>query len=171
MMRWLARTVRPTALDADERGSMAIETAIVAPVLLCMALGGFEVSSMVARQTELQSAAAEAAAVVRAVSPETAAERRTVRNIVATSICGNDTPDTSGDAATCGASNQTSVTVTPLVRCGTATSYVASGTDCGAQATYKFIRVDLADRYDPIWTKWGITNGFNYNMSRTVQVG
>ena len=76
MIRALALLVR------DDRGSMAIETAFVAPVLLLLSLGGFEVSQMVAGQTELQSAAAEAAAVVRAVAPETTGERNTVRSII-----------------------------------------------------------------------------------------
>lgn len=168
MMRRFARIVR---ISRDENGSMAIETAFIAPVLLILALGGFEVSTMVARQTELQTAAAEAASVVRAIAPETAEERTTVRDIVATSICGNDTPESSGDAAVCGENNATTVRVTPLTRCGTADDYVADGTSCGSDAEYKFIRVDLADTYDPIWTKWGISSGFNYNMSRTVQVG
>ena len=54
-------------LRRDATGAMAIETAIVAPVLVLMAFGSFQVSSMVARQTELQSAAAEAAAPTAAV--------------------------------------------------------------------------------------------------------
>ena len=46
----------------DTRGAMLIETAIVAPVLVLMSLGAFQVSTMVARQSELQSAVAEASA-------------------------------------------------------------------------------------------------------------
>lgn len=47
-------------LAADQTASMAIETALVTPVLVVMTLGGFEASAMVARQSELQSAVAEA---------------------------------------------------------------------------------------------------------------
>ncbi|MFB0611482.1 TadE/TadG family type IV pilus assembly protein [Aurantiacibacter poecillastricola] len=146
---------RRAGIRADERGSMAIETAFVAPVLLILALGGFEVSTMVARQTELQSAAAEAAAVVRAVIPETAADRTTVRNILATS--------------TGLATNQ--ITVTEIYRCGTATAYTNTADTCGSVTEYKFIRVDLTDTYAPIWTEWGVGSGFDYNVSRTVQIG
>ncbi|MCB2056947.1 MAG: pilus assembly protein, partial [Novosphingobium sp.] len=39
---------------------MLVETAIVAPVLVLMSMGAFQVSQVVARQTELQGAAAEA---------------------------------------------------------------------------------------------------------------
>lgn len=143
------------AIARDQRGSMAIETAFVAPILLVLALGGFEASSMVARQTELQSAAAEAAAVVRAVSPATQAERDTVRDILVSST-GLETGD---------------VVVTPIFRCGTAESYVETAGTCGSDVEYEFIRVDLSDTYAPVWTEFGISQGFDYNISRTVQIG
>ena len=145
----------PFRFARDDRGSMAIETAFVAPILLVLALGGFEVSQMVARQTELQSAAAEAAAVVRAIAPETAADRTTVRDILATST---------GIA-------KEKVTVTEVYRCGTATAYSTTKNLCGSITEYKFIRVDLADSYAPVWTQWGVGSGFNYNVRRTVQIG
>ena len=167
----MLRVLRAPRLRRDETGSMAIETAFVAPILLVLALGGFEVSTMVARHTELQSAAAEAAAVVRAVIPETAEDRATVRDIVAVSICGNYEPEVSGNAAVCGEDNVTSVEVTPLQRCGTAEGYVSADTDCGSEAAYQFIRVDLSDTYAPIWTTFGVSKGFDYNVSRTVQIG
>lgn len=167
----LLRIRKLCAIGHDDAGSMAIETAFVSPILLILALGGFEASSMIARQTELQSAAAEAAAVVRAVAPEDATGRNTVRGIVATSICGNDTPEVVGEKAICGEDDQISVQVTPLKRCGTADDYIADSLSCGSDAAYRFIRVDLSDTYEPIWTEWGVSDGFTYNVSRTVQVG
>ena len=62
----------------DARGSMAIETAIVAPVLAMLSVGGFEVSAMVARQTELQSAASEAEGIALAASPDDAGKLATL---------------------------------------------------------------------------------------------
>lgn len=165
MMIPLARFCR---IGRDDRGSMAIETAFVAPVLLLLALGGFEVSQMVSRQTELQSAAAEAAAVVRAVAPGTATERNTVRDIVATSLCGNTTPTVTQGTATCGT---VSVSVTPVYRCGTSTAYTTTADSCGGGTEYAFIRLDIADSYDPIWANYGIGSGFDYFVSRTVQIG
>ncbi|GGD51841.1 pilus assembly protein [Erythrobacter arachoides] len=152
MMSRLAMLPR---LGRDERGSMAIETAFVAPILLVLALGGFEVSSMVARQTDLQSAAAEAASVVRAVAPETAAERETIRGILKASTGLTDEQ----------------VTITPIYRCGTSDTYADAAGTCGSDVEYKFIRVDLSDTYEPIWTSFGVSEGFDYNISRTVQVG
>lgn len=165
MMNALARIAR---IRTDDNGSMAIETAFVAPVLLIMALGGFEVSTMVARQTELQSAAAEAASVVRAVAPDTQDEQNTVRDIVATSLCGRTTPTVTDGVATC---NSVTVEVTPIFRCGTATDYVTASGACGGVTEYAFIRVDLTDRYSPTWTEWGVGSTISYNVSRTVQIG
>ena len=152
MMRFLSRAAR---IRQNDDGSMAIETAFVAPILLVLALGGFEISSMVARQTELQTAAAEAAAVVRAIIPETAAQRTTVRDILKTST---------------GLTNE-QVVVTQVYRCGTAANYVNTADTCGSATQYKFIRVNLRDTYTPVWTKFGVTSGYNYNITRTVQIG
>ncbi len=165
MMNALARMAR---IRVDENGSMAIETAFVAPVLLVMALGGFEASSMVARQTELQSAAAEAAAVVRAVAPETASDRATVRDIVATSLCGKTQPVITDGQATCGS---VTVDVDPVYRCGTATAYVTAAGSCGSAVEYQFIKIDLTDTYSPIWAEWGVGSAVTYDVNRTVQVG
>ena len=56
------------SIRRDRRGTMAIETTIVAPVLALMAIGSFEVGSMVSRQQELQSAASEAESIILAAS-------------------------------------------------------------------------------------------------------
>lgn len=149
MIRALALLVR------DDRGSMAIETAFVAPVLLLLSLGGFEVSQMVAGQTELQSAAAEAAAVVRAVAPETTGERNTVRSIIA-----NSTGLTT-----------TQVSVREVYRCGTNSQYTDNADNCGSGTTNTFIRVRLNDTYTPIWANYGVGSGFNYHVVRFVQIG
>jgi len=157
MIRASARIARfARHLAHDSKGAMIIETAIVAPVLIALALGGFEISSIVARQTELQSAAAEAAAVVRAAIPETAEARLAIRDIVVTS------------------SGLTSdqVSVVEVYRCGTGTSYVASESLCGeSEGVSKYIQVTMSDSYQPAWTQMGIGSSFDFNVSRTVQVG
>ena len=155
MISALARMIRRARLRQDEKGSMAIETAFVIPCLLTLALGGFEVSTMVARQTDLQSAAAEAASIVRATVPETQAERDTVRDVLASST-GLDSSQ---------------ITITEIYRCGIATNYVINSDICGGDIKYKFIRVDLTDSYVPTWTEWGLGSGIDYNISRTVQIG
>lgn len=141
-------------LVGNTAGSMAIETAIVAPVLILLSIGGFEVSSMVARQSELQSAAAEAAAIVRAVPPEDSAQRTTIRDVLKVSTgLGND-----------------DVTVTEIYRCGTTTTYVTTNTCLSTDAVSTFIRVNLSDTYVPTWTQFGVGGPVDYNVERVVQI-
>ena len=148
-MQYIRNMLRNTA------GSMAIETALVAPVLMVMSVGAFEASTMVARQTELQSAAAEVAAIVRASPPETSAQRTTIRDIVATST--GVQPE--------------QVAVSEVYRCGTAESYVESSALCGSDAFSTYIQVTITDEYHPLWTQFGIGGLIAYTVQRTVQIG
>lgn len=135
---------------------MAIETAIIAPVLVALSIGGFEVGSMVARQTELQSAAAEAAAIVRASTPATSEERLAIRNVVATSA-----KVRSGQ-----------VSVVQIYRCADSTHYETSADECdNGQVVNKFIRVSIWEYRRPIWAEFGIGSSVTFNVTRTVQVG
>ena len=139
-----------------QAGSMAIETAIIAPALIALSIGGFEIGSIVARQTELQSAAAEAAAIVRAAVPTTSAERTAIRDVVAAS-----TGLSTGE-----------VSVTEVYRCADATAYVTSEADCNTGVVVnKFIRLAIADTYHPIWAEFGIGSELTFDVTRTVQVG
>lgn len=141
-------------LRRDCQGTALIETAIVAPVLALMALGGFEASSMVARQTELQSAAAEAAAIVRSAPPETEADRTTIHDILAVST---------GLAAE-------AIVITETFRCGTAEEYTQDKTTCGSDAVSTFVQIQINDSYEPHWTQFGIGSAHQYNIKRTVQI-
>lgn len=139
-----------------QAGSMAIETAIIAPVLVALSVGGFEVGSLVARQTELQTAAAEAAAIVRAATPDTSDKRRAIRNVVATST----------DLQTW------QVSVVEIYRCADAADYITDASTCGEGVVVnKFIRVVIWDYYRPIWAEFGIGSAMTFNVTRTVQVG
>ncbi|MFZ9396346.1 MAG: TadE/TadG family type IV pilus assembly protein [Erythrobacter sp.] len=141
------------SLAQDLRGSMVIETAIVAPVLLVLALGGFESSRIVARQAELQTAAAEAAAIVRASPPKTADERTVVHDVVKTSLGLADTD----------------VTVTPLFRCGAEDAFVDAETSCEESATVSYyIEVVITDSYTPMWTSFGVGGPVDYRVERMV---
>lgn len=138
----------------DCRGTSLIETAIVAPVLAIMALGGFEASSMVARQTELQSAAAEAAAIVQSSPPKTIEARQTVHDIVAAST---------GLPAE-------SVVVTEIYRCGTDADYTQNTTSCGTTKSSTYVKIVITDTYTPHWTEFGIGSPVAFNVVRTVQI-
>ena len=147
---------RLRTLLRDARGSMAIETAIVAPVLAMLSIGGFEVSAIVARQTELQSAASEAEGIALAAKPDSAAKLQTLKNVIMAST-GLDTAN---------------VTVTNTYRCGDSTLLVASETSCAAgEIAWTYVQIQMTDSYTPTWQSWGLGSTINYNITRRVMVG
>lgn len=141
----------PRLLRAND-GTMVIETAIVAPVLILMALGTFQVSGVVARQTELQTAAAEAAAIALAAAPDTAAKRTTVEQVI--------------EASTGLAENQ--VAVSAAYRCDDE-DYVADPAACSsATVASSYVKIVLTDTYEPAWTRFGVGSAINYRVTRYV---
>ena len=142
----------------DDTATMAIETAIVAPVLALMALGGFEASALVARKSELESAAAEAAAIVSAAPPADATERAIIKTVVQTSIDPNDLDP------------YDVVTVTEIYRCGTS-AYVTVKPTCATSAELStYVELKITDRYVPKWTGFGIGSPVDYLVLRRVLV-
>lgn len=154
----------------DTRGTMAIETAFLAPVLVTLSIGGFEASQMIARHGELQSAAAEASSIVQASPPETDEERAVVEDVI--------------EASTGLADNK--VTLEFVYRCGVEENYANSRLTClgddaidgdeideGGYTTEEistFIRIRVKDKYTPQWVEFGIGEPVEYDVERTVQV-
>ena len=142
-------------LVCDQQGSVAIETAIVTPVLILMSLGAFQASAVVARQQELQSGAAEAAEIALAKTPTTEQARTTLREIVRTSLGLADGQ----------------VSVTNLFRCGIDDAHVELQSDCvSGDPVATYIRIDVSDTYVPEWTHLGIGGPVKLNVIRTVQI-
>ncbi len=142
----------------NDQGTAVIETAIVAPVLVMLALGTFDAAQMVARQSELQGAVTEAEAIVTAAVPTTSAARDEIRNVLRASIDPKNTDP------------YDTVTVTEVYRCGTNASFVTSNT-CGSGVTVStYVKIALTDKYTPQWTSFGIGSPLNYNIVRTVQI-
>ena len=139
-------------LRDDRRGTMVIETAIVTPVLVLLSLGAYQVSAMVARQSELDSAAAEGAAIALASAPDTTAKRTTLHDILVTS-----TGLPSGNVA-----------VTAAYRCNAATAYVTTACSSG-QVSANYVKIYLTTTYRPTWTRFGIGNTITYRVTRYVQ--
>ena len=143
------------ALLHDTRGTMVIETAIVAPVLIVLSIGAFEASSMVTRQNELQSAAAEAVAIVMAASPENQTQIDQIEAVVENST---DIPEDD-------------VVFDLKYRCGTAETLIDDATTCANVDTLStFISISMTDRYTPVWASFGWGTELEYNVERTVQV-
>jgi len=143
-------------LRQDREGAMVIETALVAPVLVLMSLGAYQVSGIVARQSELQSAAAEAGAIALASPPDTISKRAVLKNVVMAS---------SGLPAD-------KVTVSVVYRCDAQTSFSNSATSCGTSGfVSSFVRIQLQDTYTPQWTRFGVGRPITYNVVRYVMIG
>ena len=142
-------------LRRDQRGAIAIETAVVAPVLALMSVGAFQVSAMVARQSELQSAAAEAEAIALASPPDTVAERNTLKQIIMASA----------------RLDADQVTLVEKFRCNSAANLVdSSGTCATGDEISTFVQITITDTYTPQWTHFGVGEPLDYNLVRTVQV-
>lgn len=142
------------ALLRDRRGTMLIETAIVAPALVVMCIGAFEVSVMIAHQGKLQSTAEQAVEMAIASSPETEAERSAIEQELEDS---SGLPDDKVDLVF-------------KFRCGVGTELTASQGTCDDEATSQYLVMTLKDSYTPVWTHWGFGEAFNYTETRSVQV-
>ena len=139
----------------DERGAMAIETVVVAPVLLLMALGTFEVGSMVSRQQELQSAAAEAEGIILAAATGSGTDSAVIESVIETSL---------------GLSSD-QVTLEQRFRCNTATELSSSGASCSTdEPIYQYVLLAVTDDYTPVWSRFGVGSPISYNVRRTIQV-
>ena len=143
-------------LAADRQGTMTIETAIVAPVLVVLALGIFEVGSVVARQHELQSSANEAAMIVLAANQGPKVELSEMKSIIRKSV---DLADQE-------------ITLTREYRCALANGRVKDKGNCpttGVVSSYVVITVN--DTYTPTWTAFGVGKDINFKINRSVLVG
>jgi alkaline phosphatase len=139
----------------DERGSMVIETAIIAPFLAALALGSFDVSMMVAREQQLQSASNEATEIILAAAGGSGVSSTTIEQMLETSL--NLPTD--------------HVVLTPLYRCGTtATTSTTKPTCPGGKQLYTYIKLTVTDSYTPLWSKFGVGQTINFNIQRTVQI-
>ncbi len=142
-------------LRRESDGAMVIETALVAPVLVLLSLGAFQISGVIARQTELQSAASEAAAIALASPPDTSTKRATLEQVI--------------EASSGLPTNK--VTVAEAFRCGEATTYVTSSSSCnGSPYVGVYVRIDLTDTYTPAWTQFGLGSAINFNVTRYVMI-
>ena len=139
----------------DENGSVVVETAIVLPVLVLMALGGYEASRIVARENELQSAIAEAAAIVLATIPEDQDDLDEVEAII--------------EASTGLPAGK--VRLVRKFRCNAddVLKDAVDGCDSGATIS-EFIQLNVWDTYTPTWTQFGVGEDVQYDIRRRIQI-
>lgn len=136
-------------------GTMAIETALIAPLLATMSLGVFEVSRIVSREQQLQSAANEASEVILAAAGGTGINSADLEDILETSLNLSDSQ----------------LTIAPLYRCGMTTTTSSTEPTCATgEQLYTYVELSLTDTYTPMWAKFGVGSPVNYDIVRTVQV-
>ena len=139
----------------DNRGSVVVETALVAPVLALLSLGAFQVSQAVARQHELQTGANEAASLALAGWKHDTGDINAIRQVIrrTLSLDGNQ------------------VTLARKFRCGTDTALVDDRATCtpGTIVT-SYLQIRLTDTYRPIWAGFGVGSNINYSVRRLVVV-
>lgn len=142
-------------LACDTRGSMAIETAFVAPMLIIMTLGTFEVGTIVARQHELQSAANEAEIIIIATNVGATVEVSEIEAILRNSV------GLSADR----------ITVEREFRCNMLSGRTKDKGNCpGGAIIAEYVAVSLTDSYTPTWTAFGIGKAINFSVDRSVQI-
>jgi len=135
-------------------GVAAIEAALIAPVMVVLALGSFEISNVIARRSELQGAMAEASGIALATEPTSESRRGTVKEIImqSTNLGAND------------------VTVDAAYRCGSGEDYVETVTSCGADRVSSYVKIELDSSYTPLWTEFGIGSPIEQSLTRYVMI-
>lgn len=142
-------------LIRNARGSMAIETALVAPVLIMMTLGVFETGTMIARQHELQSVANESEIIAVATNRGAVTDLTQLKAIIRNSV------DLAADE----------VAVTQSYRCGIASEFVPQISDCAeGDVVSTYLNIHITEAYTPTWVAFGVGRPLNFSVRRTVQV-
>ena len=139
----------------DNRGSVVVETALVAPVLALMSVGAFQVSQAVARQHELQTGADDAASLALAGWQHDTGDINAIRQVIQRTLSLN--------------ANQ--VTLARKFRCGTNTALVDDRATCtpGTIVT-SYLQIRLTDTYRPMWADFGVGSDIDYDVRRLVVV-
>ncbi|MCB2047158.1 MAG: pilus assembly protein [Novosphingobium sp.] len=152
-------------IGGDTRGAVAIETAFVAPMLILMSVGGFEVSQMVARQHELQSGASEATAIALAGNQGAVMENAELKldNLLTESLFGQVE------------GNENKVLVSRWYRCDARNTKTQNKSDCENSGNDKkrystYIRIIITDEWEPTWKKIGLGSDLDYRVERWIQI-
>lgn len=142
-----------TRLRADSTGAMIIETAVLAPVLILLSLGAYQVSSAVARESELQNAMNTAQGVALASAPDDDEKRTTLKQIISAS--------TGVPLA--------NIQVTAAYRCNSGVDYVASESTCTiGDKVSSYVKISISDTYAPVWTEFGVGDDVILNVERYI---
>lgn len=152
-MRRLLNLLRATARARD--GAVVIEFALLAPMVVLMGLGAVDVSRIVARQSQLQAAVAEAGQIVLASTPDNDTKINAIKTVIA-----NTTGITTGN-----------ITIITVYRCGVDTAFVSLPGYCPVTGEIgKYLQVSVTDNYRPYWTALGVGKPITMKIKRQIQL-
>jgi Flp pilus assembly protein TadG len=140
-------------LLTHEHGTMAVETALVAPVLILLGLGGFQVGSMVSAQHDLETAAALGEQIALASKPDSQAKLDTMKGII---------------SATTGVP-VADISTAFIYRCGTAAD-VQTTNSCGTDPAWQYVEIIVSQTYNPMWVNLGVGHPVDLSVDKTVQI-
>lgn len=144
-----------TLLRRDTRGLAVVETALVAPVLVLLGVGTYQVSTVVARQHELQAGADQAMAVAVGGFTNEDAQITALKSVLQRSA--NVTAD--------------KITLVRMYRCGASANYVTAKTACAADDIVAgYLKLSIEDTYTPVWASYGVGAPIKLSVTRMVQV-
>lgn len=152
----------------EDRASVLIETAFIAPALVGLTLGGVEVGAMYSTQTQLQQVASNAMEIVLTAAPKTEAEgATTISQVRAYAASATGLTPTTSTTPTVG-----QVAVYKRYRCGNNSERQATyGCSNATQTISTFIVINMRKSYRPVWTNYGIGHTMTFNVKRSVQIG
>ncbi len=146
---------RLRALLRDTRGVAVVETALVAPMLVMLSLGTYQVSMAVARQHELQAGADQAMAVAIGGWTNENAQVSALKSVIQRST--NVAED--------------KITLDRMYRCGSDANYVTDKSTCTeTDIVAGYLKLEIKDTYTPTWAKYGVGKPINLSVTRMVQV-
>lgn len=153
----------------EDRGSTLIETAFIAPILVGMTLSGVEISSMVARQTELQGIAANGMEIILASAPSNEEEANQTVAEVKAYLAERSGLTASNAGPDIGMGE---VSVYMRWRCGNNSARQATeGCANVSQTQSVFLVIYMRDSYSPVWTNYGVGNELDFDVKRSIQIG
>jgi Flp pilus assembly protein TadG len=144
-------------LRACSRGVMAIESVIVAPVLILMALGAFQMGTLVSRQQELQSGASDVVSIILAANASNGngVSSSDIKAVVKNSLNLADNE----------------ITLLQRYRCGASATLTEDANSCASgEQRYEYVVLQLTDTVTPTWVKYGMGRPFTFTVNRTVQI-
>ena len=142
-------------LRADT-GAASVETALVMPALALMSFAGVEVSQLIARNTELENAAAEATAISLAARPRTQTAITEIERVIEASTGLADS----------------AVVLSRSYRCGVEPARVEERSACAANAIVsEYIEITLTETHHPVWTSIGVGEDIEFTVNKSVQIG